>query len=68
MENWRNYLNEEEYLNEELLDEGLLDWIKEKSSAAIASIKDGLKKIGQEIKESGESPDLSYFAALANED
>ena len=41
MENWRNYLNEEEYLNEELLDEGLLDWVKEKSSAAITSIKDG---------------------------
>ena len=58
MENWRNYLNEEEYLNEELLDEGLLDWVKEKSSAAITSIKDGLKKIGQEIKESGEAGTL----------
>ena len=63
MENWRNYLNEEEYLNEELLDEGLLDWIKEKSSAAIASIKDGLKKIGQEIKESGEAGSLILKAA-----
>jgi hypothetical protein len=53
MTEWREYLKETEHLNEELLDEGLRDWLKDKSSSAINSIKSGLAKIGQEIKESG---------------
>ncbi len=55
MTEWREYLKETEHLNEELLDEGLRDWLKDKSSSAINSIKSGLVKIGQEIKESGEA-------------
>ena len=63
LEDWRKCVNEEEHLNEELLDEGLRDWLKSKSAAAIAGIKDGLKKIGQEIKESGEAGKLIMKAA-----
>jgi len=63
MENWRAYVNEGEHLNEELLDEGLRDWLKDKSSLAIKSIKSGLDKIGQEIKESGEAGKLIVKAA-----
>ncbi len=60
---WRKYLKETEQLNEELLDEGLRDWLKDKSSSAIKSIKSGLSKIGQEIKESGEAGKLIIKAA-----
>ena len=60
---WREYLKETEQLNEELLDEGLRDWLKDKSSSAIKSIKSGLGKIGQEIKESGEAGKLIIKAA-----
>ena len=60
---WRKYLKETEHLNEELLDEGLRDWLKDKSSSAINSIKSGLAKIGQEIKESGEAGKLIIKAA-----
>ena len=63
MENWRGYLNEETYLNEELLDEGLRDWLKAKSTSAIESIKSSLAKVGQEIKESGEAGKLILKAA-----
>ena len=63
MENWRAYINEGEHLNEELLDEGLRDWLKDMSSSAIKSIKSGLVKVGQEIKESGEAGKLIIKAA-----
>ena len=58
MENWRNYLNEEEHLNKELLDEGLLDWLKSLPAATRDSLKYGLQKIRQEIRESGEAGKL----------
>ena len=50
-------------LNEELLDEGLRDWLKDKSTSAIKSIKSSLAKVGQEIKESGEAGKLILKAA-----